>query len=307
MRLEVRLEPERPGILPLHYRESLQALIYRHLPYSVGQPLHDGQYWPSERPLKLFVFSQLQGAVRYHPGRGVEVTGPVWFRFASPDRALALGLATGLLHFGQVRLAALDFAVREIATLALPEIGETVVVRALSPITVYRTLTVEGRRRTQYYNPLNEEFGQLIEANLVRKARTLGLLPVASADSASNTGEGSNEREGEHATLPTQSLSFREGVDHESQVASVSEGASIPLVGRGALLFQIEPLGVHPRAKRLECYKGTWIEGWVGRFRLRGRPELLRLALEAGLGAKNSQGFGYVEEIIDRQREDGRP
>jgi hypothetical protein len=26
----------------------------------------------------------------------------------------------------------------------------------------------------------------------------------------------------------------------------------------------------------------------------------LRLALEAGLGAKNSQGFGYVEEVDER-------
>jgi CRISPR-associated endoribonuclease Cas6 len=63
---------------------------------------------------------------------------------------------------------------------------------------------------------------------------------------------------------------------------------------------------VHPRAKRLERYKGTWIEGWVGRFLLEGPSELLRLALEAGLGAKNSQGFGYVVEVdLRRTREAG--
>ncbi|MDW8006914.1 MAG: CRISPR-associated endoribonuclease Cas6, partial [Thermomicrobium sp.] len=57
-------------------------------------------------------------------------------------------------------------------------------------------------------------------------------------------------------------------------------------------------LGVHPKSKRLERYKGTWIEGWVGRFVLEGPPDYLRLALEAGLGAKNSQGFGFVEEDV---------
>jgi CRISPR-associated endoribonuclease Cas6 len=243
VRLEIRLEPDRLGLLPLHYREALQAMIYRHLPREIGQPLHDGAYWPGERPLKLFVFSQLHGEVRYRPGEGVEVTGPVWFRFASPERDLALGLAAGLLGFGRVRIATLEFAVREIATLALPPLEERLVVRALSPITVYRTLEIEGKRRTQYYNPLNEEFGELVVANLQRKARVLGM---------ENGGGGA---------------------------------------------VRIRPLAVHPRGKRLERYKETWIEGWVGRFLLEGPPEYLRLALEAGLGAKNSQGFGYVEEV----------
>ncbi|MCX7623193.1 MAG: CRISPR-associated endoribonuclease Cas6 [Thermomicrobium sp.] len=262
MRLEVRLEPEALGTLPLHYREALQAVIYRHLPKELGQPLHDGDYWRGERPLKLFVFSQLHGGVRYRPGHGVEVTGPVWFRFASPDRALALGLAAGLLHFGRVRIATLDFAVREIATLGMPELGRSLVVQALSPITVYRTIEMDGKRRTQYYNPLNEEFAELVVANLERKARVLGLLPESSLDPAAPTADGATSVSG---------------------------------------VLRLRPLGVHPRAKRLERYKGTWIEGWVGRFLLEGPPELLRLALEAGLGAKNSQGFGYVVES-DRER-----
>jgi len=265
VRLEVRLEPERSGVLPLAYREALQAMIYRHLPKEIGQPLHDGLYWQAERPLKLFVFSQLHGAVQYRPGEGVAVSGPVWFRFASPDRQLALGLAAGLLQFGRVRIANLEFAVREIATLALPSLEERVVVRTLSPITVYRTIAVDGRRRTQYYNPLNEEFTELVVANLLRKARVLGWsVPGAEGSGSPEVGE-------EGAAL-----------------AGEPEVTERPI--------RIRALGVNPRAKRLERYKGTWIEGWTGRFLLEGPPELLRLALEAGLGAKNSQGFGYVEE-----------
>lgn len=132
------------GLLPLHYREAMQAMIYRHLPREIAQPWPDGAYWLGDRPMKLFVFSQLHGEVRYRPGEGVEVMGPVWFCFASPERDLALGLAAGLLGFGRVRIATLEFAVREIATLALPPLKERLVVWAFSPITMYRTLEIEG-------------------------------------------------------------------------------------------------------------------------------------------------------------------
>ncbi|KGQ22885.2 CRISPR-associated endoribonuclease Cas6 [Thermus filiformis] len=59
----------------------------------------------------------------------------------------------------------------------------------------------------------------------------------------------------------------------------------------------VRPLGFRTRNKRVERYKGTWVEGWMGRYRLEGTPHLLRLALLAGLGAKNSQGFGFVREV----------
>ncbi|KUK58056.1 MAG: CRISPR-associated protein, Cas6 family, partial [Synergistales bacterium 53_16] len=37
------------------------------------------------------------------------------------------------------------------------------------------------------------------------------------------------------------------------------------------------------------------IKGWWGIFRLKGPVELLRIGLDAGLGAKNSAGWGCVE------------
>ncbi|MEN6411536.1 MAG: CRISPR-associated endoribonuclease Cas6 [Veillonellales bacterium] len=42
-------------------------------------------------------------------------------------------------------------------------------------------------------------------------------------------------------------------------------------------------------------YKETIIKGYSGRIRLTGPKELLQMALDAGLGSKNSQGFGCVE------------
>jgi CRISPR-associated endoribonuclease Cas6 len=73
------------------------------------------------------------------------------------------------------------------------------------------------------------------------------------------------------------------------------------------LLYGEKPVGadikivpVGPRDERyckiLE-YKHTVIKGWLGVYRLIGDKRLIKVAYEAGLGSKNSQGFGCFEVI----------
>lgn len=59
--------------------------------------------------------------------------------------------------------------------------------------------------------------------------------------------------------------------------------------------FSIEPLKVRKEDEKIVSYKGFIIKGWMGRYRLSGDRELLQLAYDAGIGAKNSQGFGCFE------------
>jgi len=47
-------------------------------------------------------------------------------------------------------------------------------------------------------------------------------------------------------------------------------------------------------------YKGTVIKGYSGKLRLRGPQALLQLAVDYGLGSKNSQGFGCLKLIEER-------
>lgn len=62
--------------------------------------------------------------------------------------------------------------------------------------------------------------------------------------------------------------------------------------------LHIRPLRVDClRDYRLVIYKGTIIKAWHGEFELKAAPEMLRIALYAGLGSKNSQGFGMVMEV----------
>lgn len=59
--------------------------------------------------------------------------------------------------------------------------------------------------------------------------------------------------------------------------------------------FTVEPLKIRREDEKIISYKGFIIKGWMGRYRLSGAKELLQLAYDAGIGAKNSQGFGCFE------------
>lgn len=65
---------------------------------------------------------------------------------------------------------------------------------------------------------------------------------------------------------------------------------------------KVMPLG-EPRLAVLK-YRDTVIKGYSCRLRLEGPVPLLQMAVDAGLGAKNSQGFGCLEiENTQRNRD----
>ena len=57
--------------------------------------------------------------------------------------------------------------------------------------------------------------------------------------------------------------------------------------------IKITPLG--KLKEKVVIYKNFVIKGWDGEFEIKGEPEILKIALLSGLGAKNSAGFGCVE------------
>lgn len=61
--------------------------------------------------------------------------------------------------------------------------------------------------------------------------------------------------------------------------------------------FKITVLKPKMLSKAIVYYKGFVIVGFNGQFKLQGHPILLQLALEAGLGGKNAQGFGCIQYI----------
>lgn len=61
--------------------------------------------------------------------------------------------------------------------------------------------------------------------------------------------------------------------------------------------FSIKPLRVFNNQEKKINYKGTWIKGWLGVYQIQTTEELIEFAWDAGLGSKNSQGFGMFDII----------
>ncbi|WP_416175482.1 CRISPR-associated endoribonuclease Cas6 [Clostridium sp.] len=59
--------------------------------------------------------------------------------------------------------------------------------------------------------------------------------------------------------------------------------------------FSIQAINQSKLKQRVVLYKGYIIKGWDGEFLIQGSKELMNIAYNAGIGSKNSQGFGCIE------------
>lgn len=64
--------------------------------------------------------------------------------------------------------------------------------------------------------------------------------------------------------------------------------------------FSISPLNRYTK-ESITWYKKFLIKGWSGKFILKGSREMMEMALNAGIGSRNSIGYGCI--ILDNKRE----
>lgn len=57
----------------------------------------------------------------------------------------------------------------------------------------------------------------------------------------------------------------------------------------------------NPKLEKIIMFKDTPVHGWYGNYVLSGDPYLIKLAYEAGLGGKNSEGFGCFKILGNRE------
>jgi len=150
-------------------------LIYSNLDHALSEWLHEKGHTYGERHFKLFTFSRLFGKREARNGR-IRFLGPAHFYLGSVDVQILSSLAEHLLTKPSVRLGNSECRVAEVGVEPEPEIdsAKPVLVKTLSPITAYSTLsTPEGRKKTYYYAPQEEEWSEALISNLKRKAKAL--------------------------------------------------------------------------------------------------------------------------------------
>lgn len=62
-------------------------------------------------------------------------------------------------------------------------------------------------------------------------------------------------------------------------------------------MLEFEPVSFREKDKVVTRYKGFYICGWLGTYRLKGDEKYLDFVYQTGLGDRNSQGFGMFETI----------
>lgn len=159
----------------------------------------------------------------------------------------------------------------------------------------------EGAIRLEIRSPVSELIGALCDSLQGRGAMRLGRseLPIVNLESADRF------LFFPHASIRTLSPVTVHETEPNGRTAyySPADEMFLPLLA-GNLASKLRAIGI-PAApvltcvpntrtlrKRVTTFKGTYVTAYEGRFELWAEPEAVALLYYAGLGSRNSQGFG---------------
>jgi len=169
MHIEINFSAEKPFILPKSHNHILQGLVYSLLDPILRRKLHKEGYKYEKRKFKLFTFSRLLGKLKITKD-GFEFKPPVKLIISSPKDEILQSLAEGLLKKERFFLYKSEVFLESIAVLEKPSFDGKILIKMLSPITVYSTFKKpDGKKKTYYYSPFESEFNELIKENLRKK------------------------------------------------------------------------------------------------------------------------------------------
>ena len=167
-------------LLPESYNYFLQSYIYTSISAALSKKLHDKGWEYGKRRFKMFTFSQLYAArsERFLSAtspsqpqkRHIRLSSPCWFFLSSPEQQILQELAQSLLADKEARLGNNILRLNSVTILQspdfLPDEINTIDVRTMSPITVYKT---DETHHTTYFSPHDAAFAAYIRENARRK------------------------------------------------------------------------------------------------------------------------------------------
>ncbi|HHV38599.1 MAG TPA: CRISPR-associated endoribonuclease Cas6 [Tepidimicrobium sp.] len=230
-------------VLPIQYNHLVQAMIYNQLKEDVATFLHEEGFQKEKRTYKMFTFSRLKGKFDLdRENSRIEFIGPVKLTISSPYEDFTNSIGNSILSAQTIELGSNRLMVNEIAVKKEIVNKNRIEIQAMSPIVTYSTLfRKDGKKYTYYFNPIEDEFSEIINNNLKNKYQAFYSRKAPEGDVIVNP------------------------------------------IGRTRL--------------SVVNYKGFIIKGYMGKFAVEGPIPLLQIGVGAGLGGKNSQGFGCVKVI----------
>lgn len=170
MKLKLNFNIEDELILPQNYNHILQATILNWINDEKYQEfMHDKGYSYNNRVFKLFSFSKIYGKFTLNrANKKIEFYEKVTIYISAVDHEFLNYVGNNLLMNQDLKIYNQNIKLESFEVIK-EEIKEEMVVYTLSPITVYSTVEILGRKKTYYYNPYEKEFSILIRENLIKK------------------------------------------------------------------------------------------------------------------------------------------
>jgi len=266
-RLTLSCKPGRT-LVPFNYAYRLSGFLYAVLADADAQYarfLHEQGYAASPtRRFKLFTFSDL-----HIPDFRVDArAGGIWVNSTYVEwvvsfyvDAAAQHFISGLFNDQQCVIATpthrAEFIIERVEAVPLHIMGETVRLRTLSPVVI---ADKDERGMDQYLHPADEGFGPLLVSNVLGKYESVGLISAGQATTDDWPAI-------QYALLPDRGqVSARP----KSRLLTIKEGSRAQTQIRGYYNFD---------------------------FSLSGPQEVLELAVLAGVGRYNAEGFGCVRVL----------
>lgn len=158
-------------VLPYDYQYWFQAFLYNLNNKDFGNFLHNVGYQYENRTFRLFSFSRILEKPKriLRDKKCFQFGKQVSWIISTINNPFTQSLLQSIWK-SNYRLGRYNVTVTQLCVLEDMEQTSSVVVRAMSPVTIYSTIALpQGSKRTIYYHPKEKEFSQLICKNLIKK------------------------------------------------------------------------------------------------------------------------------------------
>jgi len=175
MRLQLTLNSSDYFTLPVEHNHIIQSFIYRSISDELAKNLHDIGFEINNRRFRLFTFSRIMGQYSLNrQKREITFKPPVNLVVSSAISQFAEELGNEMLRRENIRIGRNSVFVESVEVSNFKFQKNRYKIKMLSPMTIYSTLSkANGKKKTYYYTPFENEFSELISANAVKKYESL--------------------------------------------------------------------------------------------------------------------------------------